>query len=76
MSPCAIFYDQYSLVDSDLKALAQEVLDLFKGLVGRETFSRVYASLQQTATETRETRKRRKALEVSHVMSCVWNKFQ
>ena len=74
-SMCDI-YDRYSPVDSDLKALAQEVLDLIKGLVGRETFSRAYASLQQTATETRETRKRKKALEVSHGMSWVWNKFQ
>lgn len=49
--------------DSNLKALAQDVLDLIKGLVGREAFSRAYANLQQTATETRETRKRKKALE-------------
>ncbi len=52
-------------LDSDLKKLAQEVLELIKSLVGRETFSRAYASLQQTATEARETRKRKKALEVS-----------
>lgn len=45
--------------------LAQEVLELIKSLVGRETFSRAYASLQQTATEARETRKRKAALEVS-----------
>jgi len=49
--------------DSNLKALAQEVLDLIKGLVGREKVSRAYANLQQTATEMRETRKRKKALE-------------
>lgn len=49
--------------DSDFKALAQEVLDLIKGLVGRETFSRAYASLQQTAAVKRETRKRKEALE-------------
>lgn len=53
-------------VDSELKKLAQEVSELIKSLVGRETFSRAYASLQQTTTEARETRKRKKALEVSH----------
>ena len=56
--------DFFSL-DPDLKKLAQEVLELIKSLVGRETFSRAYASLQQTATEAKETRKRKKALEVS-----------
>ena len=76
MSSCAIFYERCSLVDSDLRALAQEVLDLIKGLVGRETFSRAYASLQQTATEAREIRKRKKALEVSHVMSWICNKCE
>jgi len=50
-------------IDSDLEKLAQEVLELIKSLVGRETFSRAYASLQQTTTEARETRKRKKALE-------------
>lgn len=58
----------FSLADSNLKALAQDVLDLIKGLVGREAFSRAYVNLQQTATETRETRKRKKALEVSYVI--------
>jgi len=58
-------------VDSDLEKLAQEVLELIKSLVGRETFSRAYASLQQTTTEARETRKRKKALEVSlHLSVC------
>lgn len=57
-----------SLADSNLKALARDVLDLIKGLVGREAFSRAYGNLQQTATETRETRKRKKALEVSYVI--------
>lgn len=67
-SICYILADACSLVDSDLKALAQEVLDLIKGLVGRETFSRAYASLQQTAAVKRETRKRKEALEVRPIM--------
>lgn len=52
-----------SYKDSDLVKLAQEVLELIKSLVERETFSWAYASLQQTATEARETRKRKTALE-------------
>ena len=52
-------------IDSDLVKLAQEVLELIKSLVEGETFSWAYASLQQTATEARETRKRKTALEVS-----------
>lgn len=52
-----------TFIDSDLQKLAQEVLELIKSLVERETFSRAYASLQQTTTDARETRKRKKALE-------------
>ena len=51
--------------DPDLQKLAQEVLGLIRGLVGRETLSRAYADLQQSVFETRENRQRMKALEVS-----------
>ncbi|XP_068744813.1 small subunit processome component 20 homolog [Montipora capricornis] len=49
--------------DSDLKALAQEALALIKSLVGRETLSQSYSILRKAASQTRETRKRRQALE-------------
>lgn len=69
-APGLFSLSEFLSLDSDLKKLAQEVLELIKSLVGRETFSRAYASLQQTTTEARETRKRKKALEVSHLPVC------
>ncbi|EDO33281.1 predicted protein, partial [Nematostella vectensis] len=49
--------------DPALQSLAQEVLSLVKGLVGREAMSEVYASLQHGVMETKEKRKRQRALE-------------
>ena len=57
-----------SPLDSDLRALAQEALELIKSLVGRETLSQSYSSLRKAASQTRETRKRRQALEVSDAL--------
>ena len=50
--------------DLELQKVAQEVLELVKGLVGRESVSRVYASLQSDVTEVKEKRKTKRVLEV------------
>ena len=50
--------------DLELQKVAQEVLELVKGLVGRESVSRVYAGLQSDVTEVKEKRKTKRVLEV------------
>ena len=54
-------------IDPDLKTLALEALDLIKGLAKRDAVSQAYAILQKATIRTRETRRKKKALEVSHV---------
>lgn len=53
-----------SFPDPELQKVTQEVLELVKGIVGREAVSRVYASLQSDVTDTKEQRKKKRALEV------------
>ncbi|KAM6154071.1 small subunit processome component 20 homolog [Erethizon dorsatum] len=53
----------YAEQDPALKNLSQEVIELLKKLVGLESFSRAFASVQKQASEKRALRKRRKALE-------------
>lgn len=48
-----------------LKNLSQEIIELLKKLVGLESFSLAFASVQKQANEKRALRKKRKALEVS-----------
>lgn len=48
--------------------LAQEVLDLMKGVAGREVFSKVFAQVHQSVLATREKRRKQAALEVNHCM--------
>ena len=55
------------IVDPDLKTLALEALDLIKGLAKRDAVSQAYAILQKATIKTRETRRKKKALEVSHM---------
>lgn len=47
-----------------LKNLSQEIIELLKKLVGLESFSLAFASVQKQANEKRALRKKRKALEV------------
>jgi hypothetical protein len=47
--------------------VTQEVLDLVKGLVGREVVSRVYAELQRDVTDTKEKNRKKRALEVKDI---------
>ena len=49
-----------------LYTLAQEVLDLVKGVAGREMFSKVFAQVHQSVLATREKRRKQAALEVNH----------
>ncbi|EHB06649.1 Small subunit processome component 20-like protein [Heterocephalus glaber] len=53
----------YSEQDPALKNLSQEIIELLKKLVGLESFSAAFASVQKQANEKRALRKRRKALE-------------
>lgn len=53
----------YSEQDPSLKNLSQEIIELLKKLVGLESFSLAFASVQKQATEKRALRKKRKALE-------------
>ncbi|XP_028346289.2 small subunit processome component 20 homolog isoform X2 [Physeter macrocephalus] len=53
----------YSDQDPSLKNLSQEIIELLKKLVGLESFSLAFASVQKQATEKRALRKKRKALE-------------
>lgn len=53
----------YSEQDPSLKNLSQEIIDLLKKLVGLESFSLAFASVQKQANEKRALRKKRKALE-------------
>ncbi|XP_055091892.1 small subunit processome component 20 homolog [Symphalangus syndactylus] len=53
----------YSEQDPLLKNLSQEITELLKKLVGLESFSLAFASVQKQANEKRALRKKRKALE-------------
>lgn len=53
----------YSEQDPVLKNLSQEIIELLKKLVGLESFSLAFASVQKQASEKRALRKKRKALE-------------
>ncbi|XP_036923704.1 small subunit processome component 20 homolog isoform X2 [Sturnira hondurensis] len=53
----------YSDQDPLLKNLSQEIIELLKKLVGLESFSLAFASVQKQASEKRALRKKRKALE-------------
>ncbi|XP_049638753.1 small subunit processome component 20 homolog isoform X1 [Suncus etruscus] len=53
----------YAEQDPLLKNLSQEIIELLKKLVGLETFSLAFASVQKQASEKRALRKKRKALE-------------
>ena len=48
----------------ELHSLAQEVLDLMKGVCGKEAFSQAYAQVHQTVLSSREKRRQQAALEV------------
>uniref|UniRef100_A0A8C9QSH5 UTP20 small subunit processome component n=1 Tax=Spermophilus dauricus TaxID=99837 RepID=A0A8C9QSH5_SPEDA len=53
----------YSEQDPLLKNLSQEIIELLKKMVGLESFSLAFASIQKQANEKRALRKKRKALE-------------
>ncbi|XP_008062889.1 small subunit processome component 20 homolog [Carlito syrichta] len=53
----------YAEQDPLLKNLSQEIIELLKKLVGLESFSRAFASVQKQAHEKRALRRKRKALE-------------
>lgn len=59
-------------LDPLLKNLSQEIIELLRKLVGLESFSLAFASVQKQASEKRALRKKRKAVEVSVVCcACV-----
>lgn len=57
-------YPVASTAGKELHSLAEEVVEILKGLAGREAFARVFAAVQKEVAEVRESRKRKKALDV------------
>ncbi|XP_033113828.1 small subunit processome component 20 homolog isoform X2 [Anneissia japonica] len=55
--------DKMSHSDSELRILCQEVLEMLKTMVGIESFTKVYASVQKDLNAIREGRKKKRALE-------------
>ncbi|KAM6214358.1 small subunit processome component 20 homolog [Rhynchocyon petersi] len=53
----------YSEQDPSLKNLSQEIIELLKKLVGLESFSLAFSTVQKQANQKRALRKKRKALE-------------
>ncbi|XP_062989767.1 small subunit processome component 20 homolog [Elgaria multicarinata webbii] len=53
----------YAEQDPTLKNLSQEIIELLKKLVGLETFSVAFASVQKQASQKRAIRKKQRALE-------------
>ena len=49
----------------ELHSLAQEVVNLMKGVCGKEVFSQAYALVHQMVLSSREKRRQQAALEVS-----------
>ena len=60
--------DSSKRAGEELYSLAQEVVDLMKGVCGREAFSRAYAQVHQSATDVREKRRKQAALEVKQLL--------
>ena len=58
------FADSNKTGGEELHSLAQEVVDLMKGVCGREAFSQAYAQVHQTVLSNRERRRQQAALEV------------
>lgn len=52
------------LLDSTLKNLSQEIIELLKKLVGLEAFSLAFSSVQKQANQKRAMRKKQRALQV------------
>ena len=53
-----------SFADEELKKVAVELLDLQKGIVGLETFSKAYTTVQKALGEKKNKRKTERAQEV------------
>ncbi|XP_067415819.1 small subunit processome component 20 homolog [Emydura macquarii macquarii] len=53
----------YAEQDPTLKNLSQEIIELLKKLVGLETFSLAFASVQKQASQKRAVRKKQRALQ-------------
>lgn len=58
------YFVGFFFTDEELKALAQEVVDLLKKKVGVETFTKAFVSSQRARVTKREIRKRQFAEEV------------
>jgi len=52
------------ILGEQLHTLALEVIEFLRAQVGRETFARAYANVQQLVQSKRLVRKRQRALEV------------
>ena len=63
--------DSNKTAGEDLHTLAHEVVEVMKGVCGKEVFSRGYSVTHRRALSTRERRKKQAALEVC-VCVCVF----
>lgn len=52
------------IVDSALKSLAQEVLDIMRKILGVETYTQLFAKTHKEQYDRKESRKRKDAVEV------------
>ena len=59
--------DSNHVAGKGLHDLATEVVDLMKGVCGKETFSRAYAQVQKMAVMMREKRRKQAVMEVCMV---------
>ena len=60
--------DSSKRAGEELYSLAQEVVDLIKGVCGREAFSTAYARVHQSVSGVRDKRRMQAALEVCPCM--------
>ena len=65
--------DSNKTAGEDLHTLAHEVVEVMKGVCGKEVFSRGYSVAHRRALSTRERRKKQAALEVC---VCVFSLFK
>ena len=51
-------------LDNELYKLAQEVMELIRSVVDKQSFAEAFATMQKKVVQTRESRKRKIATEV------------
>lgn len=60
------------IIDSALKSLAQEVLDIMRKILGVETYTQLFAKTHKEQYDRKESRKRKDAVEVCIYLNDVY----